>query len=267
MNLDQLFAKLNELWPKLLFAVLLVLVGFLLSKLVLKLVKKGLKRGKLDPTYHGFFLSLIKIALYSVVLFIGLTTVGVPAASLVTVFGAVGLAISLAVKDSLANLAGGFLVLFSHPFGVGDYVELEGVSGTVKSINLLYTRLNTPDNRGVYIPNGQVANATIINSSAEENRRLDMVFSIGYEDDIPTAKAILERVIQNDPLALTDPAPTIRVGEQAASSINIDVKVWVFKDNYGDLKYNLNEQVKNEFDKAGITIPYPQLSVSVTKAE
>ena len=112
-----------------------------------------------------------------------------------------------------------------------------------------------------------MANATIINSSAEENRRLDMVFSIGYEDDIPTAKAILERVIQNDPLALTDPAPTIRVGEQAASSINIDVKVWVFKDNYGDLKYNLNEQVKNEFDKAGITIPYPQLSVSVTKAE
>ena len=158
-------------------------------------------------------------------------------------------------------------MLFSHPFGVGDYVELEGVSGTVKSINLLYTRLNTPDNKGVYIPNGQVANATIINSSAEENRRLDMVFSIGYEDDIPTAKAILERVIQNDPLALTDPAPTIRVGEQAASSINIDVKVWVFKDNYGDLKYNLNEQVKSEFDKAGITIPYPQLSVSVTKAE
>ncbi len=269
-SMENLFNMLNELWPKLLFAVILVAVGLLLVKLLMKLIKKALLRGKLDPTYHSFFLSLIKITLYAVVAFIGLTTIGVPAASLVTIFGAVGLAISLAVKDSLANLAGGFLVLFSHPFGVGDYISLEGVEGTVKSINILYTRLNTSDNKGVYIPNGQVANATIINYSSEANRRLDMTFSISCHADFEKAKAIIEQAVAENPHALSQPAPLIRAGDQPVNALNalsIEVKVWVPKEQYGDLKYDLNEQVKARFDKEGIALPGAPAPYSVPKTQ
>lgn len=264
-NTDQLLQELNAFWPKLLFAAVVLIIGLILVRVVLGLLRRGLLKSKIDPAFHGFFLSLAKIGLYVFLLIVVLTTLGVAPTSLITVLGAVGLALSLAVKDSLSNLAGGFLVLFSHPFGIGDYISLEGVEGTVKSINILYTCLNTVDNKCVFIPNGQVSNATITNYSAEETRRLDLKFSIDYGDDLLQAKVILEQLAEENPLSLDDPAPMVRVCEQGDSAIVLLLRVWSKTEDYWDLYYDMQEQVKLAFDRAGITIPYQKMDIHLAQ--
>ncbi|MDF2567285.1 MAG: Small-conductance mechanosensitive channel, partial [Oscillospiraceae bacterium] len=210
-SIEAFLDKIYEAWPKLLLAVILFIIGTLVSKLVIKFIRKSLKRSKIEATYHSFFISLIKIGLNIVVLFIALTTLGVPSASLVTILGAASLAISLAIKDSLANLAGGFLILLSKPFTVGDYIESGGAAGIVKEITVLHTRLNTSDNKVVYIPNGQMAGAKITNYSKEELRKLEIVFSLSCDHDILDTKILLQRIIDQNPLALKEPEPVVRV--------------------------------------------------------
>lgn len=255
---------LVALLPKLLTAVLLLVVGIVLVKLVRKGARRLLARSKLDPTLHNFIVSILSVSLY-ILLGVVVLNVLIPTAvtSLVAVVGMFGLAVSLAVKDSLANLAGGFSVLFTKPFAMGDYVKIGGNEGTICEIRLNYTVMKTFDNKVVHIPNGDVAKAQIANFTCESTRRLDLVFSVGYHDDFERAQAIVRELLAENPMALSEPAPIVRMVEHGASALKLGCKVWCATDDYWSLNYDLLEEVKRRFDAAGIGIPYNQLDVRV----
>ena len=257
--------KFTDILPSLIFAILVLIVGMALSKIVLKICAKALARTSVDLTVQGFLKSLIRIVLYMFVIVITLSVLNVPMSSIVAVIGAAGLAIGLALQNSLSNLAGGFILLFAKPFKVGDLVEIGGTTGTVEGIDILYTRIRTADNKLIHMPNGSTANGTIINYTANDNRRLDLEFGISYEDDFEEAKKIISDIIKESPLALNDPAPTVRVGRHDASSVVIFVWVWVATGDYGALKFDLLEKVKTAFDENGISIPFNQLDVHLEK--
>ncbi|MGI5958038.1 MAG: mechanosensitive ion channel family protein [Massiliimalia sp.] len=246
---------------KLLSCVLILAIGGIIIKVAVALFKKALKKSPISVTMHKFLTSALSIALIILLAIIVLDNWGVPTTSLVAAFSVFGLAISLAVKDSLANVASGVILLVTKPFDVGDYVELNGVEGTVNYINMLTTKLNTFDNKAIYIPNGQISSDRIVNYTREENRRLDLVFSIGYGDDFQKAKKIISEIIDAHPLAVKTPEPVVRMCEHNQSSIDICAKVWVKSSDYWNLKYDLLEEVKIQFDKNDINIPYPQLDV------
>lgn len=261
--LDKAISFVFDNGPRLLGAVIVLIVGLLLCKAAGKLMKKALKKSRIDETAHKLILQIADIMLKVLVLLCAAGTLGINTTSLITLLGAVGLAASLAVKDSLSSLAGGFMVLFSKPFSKGDFIETNSVSGTVENITLTYTTLKTPDNKRIYIPNGEISTSKIVNYSAEETRRLDLIYSISYQDDILEAKKILAQIVERSGLALDEPAPAFLVAEHAASSINLAVRVWVKTADYWDLNFYMNEQVKLEFDKAGISIPFNQLDVNL----
>lgn len=265
INGTHIIDNLIDYLPTLLVAVLVFVIGFISIKIIMKIFSKTLNNSKLDITAHSFFKSLIKSILYVLLIVIVLKQLGIDTNSFLAIIGAAGLAIGLSLQNSMSNLAGGFIILFSKPFKVGDYIETGSSAGTVQSISILYTRLLTIDNKAIYIPNGTISSQTLVNYNEEKFRRLDIEFSISYDDDYNIAKNILTDIVNNNPLAHKDPVPVIRVSEQGASSISIIVKVWVDAANYFDLKYDLNEMVKSEFDKAGITIPFNQLEVTVKK--
>lgn len=261
---DALWQFIFDKGPDIVGALLVLVIGFILLKVALKIFDKVVARTKLNKSIAVFLRSAIKIAGIVLILITVATTLGIPAASLVTVLGTVGLAVSLAVKDSLANAMGGIMVLMNKSFQIGDVVEINGVLGSVAEIGIIHTTINTPDNRRVYVPNSSVANATIINVTAEATRRLDLEFSIGYADDIEKAKAVILSVVSANKMAILDPAPVIGVASHGASAVNIACKVWVETANYADLSLQLHEQIKVAFDKEGISIPFNQLDVHVT---
>ncbi len=258
---EQLWLFLQNNGPRILLAAVVLIVGLALAKTAEKPLKRILQKTKIDASAHKLIIQIASIALKLVVLLITAETLGIKTTSLIALFSAVGLAISLAVKDFLGNITGGFLVLITHPFTKGDFIETNSVSGMVENITLFYTTLKTPDNKKIFIPNGEVATAKIINYSSEETRRLDMVFSISYTDDISLAKQILSDLVNASGMALEDPAPLYVVTEHAASAINIGVRVWVKSADYWTLNFYMNEQVKLAFDKAHITIPFNQLDI------
>ncbi len=247
--------------PKIISAALVFFIGWVCIRCLLNLTEKFLKRSKIDSILHAFILSVAKIVLLVVLAISVVDALGFPTTTLITSLGAVGLALSLAIKDSLSNLAGGIVVLLVKPFNLGDYIETEGMSGTVAEIGLVHTILKTVDNKKIYLPNGDLAKAKITNYSAEPVRRLDLTFSIGYQDDFEKAKKVIGQVVARSQMALEDPAPFIRVSEHGASSINIICRVWVQQENYWELSFYLKEQVKLAFDREGISIPYPQLDL------
>ncbi len=247
----------------LIISAIILIVGLILIKFLHGALKKVLKKSRLDPICHKFVLSFLKITLYILLIIIVLSQLGIPMTSLVTILGAAGLAIGLALQDSLSNLAGGFILLFSKPFQVGDYIEIAEVAGTVKHINILQTKLDTFDNKAIYIPNGQVSSAKIINYSREKNRRLDLIFSIGRNDDFVKAKKLIFDIVEKNEFSLNDPAPIIRVCAHTANSIDIAVKVWVLTENYWNLNYDLLEDIKIAFDHNHINIPFNQMDVYI----
>lgn len=262
--LKSIYAAISGYLPNMISAVIVLIIGYIVYRILYKITKKAFERSRMDITLKNFILPVIRIVMLVVLLLVTLSTAGVPTASLLAVFGTVGLAVSFAVKDSLANLAGGILLLISKPFVVGDVVEVEGVTGTVKSISILYTYIDTFDNRLVLIPNGQISSEKIQNNSAESTRRLDLVFDISYNDDLEKAKKLIAEIVFAHPMALKEPEPLIRAGELAESSVRILCNVWVETGNYLTLKLDLIESVKASFDKNGITIPFPQLEVTLT---
>ncbi len=251
--------------PTILTAIIVLVVGIILLKLILKISKKAMLKTKLDLTIQSFVKSLLKVVLYIVLAVAVLTTLNVDMSSIIAIIGAAGLSIGLALQSSMANLAGGFLILFSKPFKVGDYIELGSDSGTVDRITILHTRLLTIDNKVIYIPNGQISTSSLTNYTDETTRRLDAVYSISYDDDFEKAKEILNNIVNNHPMAFKDPEPIVRVIEHAASSINITVRTWVKTEDYFSLLFDLNEQVLKEFNKEGISIPFDQLDVNIVK--
>ena len=250
--------------PKLLLAILTLVVGLWLVNRFVNLLDHRL--GKKDPTLNKFLCGLISAVLKVMLLISVASMIGVETTSFIAVVGAAGLAIGLALQGSLANFAGGVLILIFKPFRVGDTIEAEGYLGSVAEIQILYTVLNTFDNRRVVIPNGNLSNATLTNVSVYDKRRCDMTFGIGYDDDIDKAKKILQRLFEEDERSLTEPAPRICVGGLGDNSVDLMFRPWVGTDDLWPYYWDMQEKVKKAFDEEGISIPYPQRDVHLYNA-
>lgn len=243
----------------------ILVVGFIVISIILHIGKKVLGKSGLDEALHTFILNSIKAVLWIFLIVMILDKLGVTTSSIVAVLGAGGAAIALALKDSLGNVAGGLIILVNKPFSKGDTIEVSGMSGVVDSIDLLTTRLHTFDNKVVTVPNGILTNSILTNYSREDKRRVDCVFSISYQADIAAAKAILNRVASNCQKAKKEPPFVIGVSSHGDSGVFLDLKVWCSTEDYFDVKYELEENVKTAFDEAGIEIPYPQMDIHIIK--
>jgi len=249
--------------PKLLLAILTLVVGLWLVNRFVSLLDHRL--GKKDPTLNKFLCGLISVVL-KLMLFISVASmIGIETTSFIAVVGAAGLAIGLALQGSLANFAGGVLILIFKPFKVGDTIEAEGHLGSVEEIQILYTVVNTFDNKRIVIPNGSLSNATLTNVSVYDKRRCDMTFGIGYDDDIDKAKEVLQRLFEEDERSLSDPAPRICVGGLGDNSVDLMFRPWVATDDLWPYYWDMQEKVKKAFDEEGISIPYPQRDVHIYK--
>lgn len=244
-----------------LVAVLVFYVGRKIAKWLSNFAEKGMRAQNLDE----LLIRLAKKALYYmlmvVVLLAALDQLGVDTTSALAALGAAGLAVGLALKDSLSNFAAGVMIVVFHPFRLGDYVEAAGTAGSVVEVDMFSTTLLTPDNKRVIIPNRLIYGDTIINYSAEDTRRVDMVFGIAYDDDIEQARGIIESALAADERILQEPVATVAVSELADNSVNFVVRPWVKKEDYWDVYFTMMEQIKLAFDKNGISIPFPQQDV------
>lgn len=264
-NYEGVVALIISKIPVILSALVIIVVGFIISNFIGKLVVKGMQAKGVDPSIHTFIRTCVTMLLKLVFILSALSTLGLNITSFITAVGAAGVTAGLGLQSSVSQLASGIQILINHPFKSGDYVELGTVSGKVHEIKLMYTVFITADNKQVIVPNSTITTGNIINYNAENRRRLDLVYSVAYDQDISKAKeAILETVKANQ-LILTTPAPIIAVKEHAASSINIACLIWCNGDDYWDVFYYMQEQVKLSFDKHGISIPYNQLDVHISK--
>lgn len=247
--------------PTILFAVLILVIGIFFTKLCLWLLSKGLNKSKLDLTVTKFATQVTKIVLYVLLVTIILSILGIPATSIITVIGTAGVAIGLALQDSLSNVAGGFILMVTKPFKIGDYIIIGGVEGTVAQISVLHTRLDSASNQAIFIPNGQAVNATIVNNNGNNIRRVDMTFSISYEADFAKAQKVIMDVLNSNPKIDTTRAMTVRMLEHGASAIVIAVRPWCRTADYWDVYFDTTEQVRAAFIKNDIEIPFDQLDV------
>jgi small conductance mechanosensitive channel len=248
-------------------ALLIFIVGRIAVSIIIGIVRKLLTKAKLDKVLVGFITAIINWILLLVVIIAALNRLGINTTSLIAIIGAAGLAIGLSMKDSLQNFAAGVMIITFKPFKEGDFVEAGGTSGFVKQINIFSSTFLTPDNKQVIVPNGGIYSGAITNYSATGTRRIDMVFGISYDDDIATAKGIIEEILKSENRILNTPVYDLVVGELADSSVNIYVRPWVSSSNYWPVKFDLTEKIKLEFDKNGISIPYPQMDVHTYRAE
>ena len=250
-----------EYVPSVLLAIIVLIVGLWLIQRVVGLLRRTLEGRQADATLARFLCSLTSVGLKALLLISVASMVGIETTSFVALIGAAGLAIGLALQGSLSNFAGGVLVLLFKPYRVGDFVEAQGVSGTVADIQIFNTVLKTPDNKVIIVPNGAISNGVITNYSMEDTRRVDMLFGIGYNDDIRQARSVISGLIDAEERILREPAPLVVVSELADSSVNFTVRVWVASGDYWGVYFDLTERVKVAFDAAGISIPYPQTDV------
>jgi small conductance mechanosensitive channel len=262
---DQAITLVMTYAPKVVLAIVTLMVGMWLINRFVKVLDS--KLGKKDPTLNKFLCGLINAILKVLLLISVASMIGIATTSFIAVIGAAGLAIGLALQGSLGNFAGGVLILIFKPFKVGDTIEAQGFLGAVDEISILYTIVNTFDNRRVVIPNGSLSNATLVNVSIYDKRRCDMTFGISYSDDIDKAKGILKQLMEEDERSLSDPAPRICVGSLGDSSVNLMFRVWVATDNLWPYYWDMQEKVKKAFDAADITIPFPQRDVHMHKAD
>jgi len=246
-----------------LLAIVVYFVGNFIIKRVLSLVGKGLEKKKVEITLHQFLLSILSTLLKAIQIIILASMLGIQTASFIAILGAAGLAIGLALQGSLANFAGGVLILLFRPFKNGDAIKAQGYVGSVEEIQIFNTILKTFDNQRIIIPNGLLSNGCVTNINVNGTRRVDMVFGIGYDDDIAKAKALLRTIIEADERVLKDQAVDIWVGEHGESSVNLFVRPWANAEDYWGIYFDMMEKVKVEFDKAGISIPYPQRDVHI----
>lgn len=249
--------------PSLIIAVIVLVIGILASRIMSRIIAKGMKKSNMDNAAQAFLVSVIRIVLYAVVVIMVLSVLNVPMSSVITILGAAGLAASLALQNCLTNLCGGFIILFSKPFSAGDTVELDGTVGTVEAIGILYTKLNTFDGKTILIPNGNVTSARLINYTETPTRRVDLTFDISYNADFNLARSLILTAAMENPLIMKNPAPVVRMAAHKESAIAIDVRVWVKNEDFMEVSYTLNETVKRIFDRSGIEIPYNQLDVHI----
>ena len=264
-DIDGIINLIIDKAPLLLAAVIIVIAGVVVSKLIGKLVVKAMSAKGVDPSIHSFIKTIVMFLVNLIFVLSALSTLNIDVNSFVTALGAAGVTAGLGLQASISQFASGIQILFNHPFKSGDFIDIGSVSGKVQEIKMMYTALITPDNKRVIIPNSTITSSNIINYNAENRRRLDLVYSISYNDDIAKAKGILADIIKNDNRIFADPEPIIAVKEHAASSVNLACLIWCTADDYWDVFYFMQEKVKLAFDENGISIPYGQLDVHITK--
>lgn len=247
--------------PGVLIALAIFVIGRWVAMWLAAIVRSGLKKSGVEETLRRFFGKLIYYLLLAGVVIAAAGQLGIETTSFVAIVGAAGLAIGLALKDSLSNFASGVMLILFRPFKVGDAVTAGGVTGKVQQIDIFSTIILSPDNQRIIVPNSTITADVITNINAEENRRIDLVVGIGYDDNIGLAKNVLEELIRADSRILTDPAPTIGVAELADSSVNLIVRPWVKSEEYWDVRLDVTEKIKLTFDEKGISFPYPQQDV------
>ena len=252
---------------KIALAIAIFYIGRIVVATVVKMVEKFMSARDMDEILVKFLSSILRWVLLLFVVIAALSQLGIDTTSLVALLGAAGLAIGLSLQSSLANFAAGVMLIVFRPFTKGDFVEVAGTSGSVDNISIFTTTLTTPDNKEVIVPNGSVIGNNIVNYSARPTRRVDMVFGIGYGDDIKKAKELLEQIVAADTRVLAEPAPVVALGELADSSVNFLVRPWVNAEDYWSVLWDTTETVKLKFDEAGISIPYPQMDVHLDKGE
>lgn len=250
---------------KLLAFIIILVVGFKIVKVILKLIKRGKGFHKLEKSVQTFILSFISISLKCLVFIVGLSYLGIPMSSLVTLLGTASLAVGLAMQGGLTNMVGGLLILIFKPFQVGDWIEFESVSGSVEEIGVFYTVLKTLDCTKVVLPNGNLANSNIKNYSANEKRKLCIDFPVNYNSDIDKVKKVLSDVINEEELILKDEEVFIELTSYEDSALIFTIRVWTKNENFWATKFKLLDKVKKAFDKNKIEIPYSQLDVHLDK--
>ncbi|MFC2116340.1 mechanosensitive ion channel family protein [Bacteroidota bacterium] len=252
--------------PKVLLAAVLLVVGIIIINRLVKLMRRILKARNVDPTLVPFLAGLVNIILKVMLIISVIDIVGVKTTSFIAVLGAAGLAVGLALQGSLSNFAGGVLIMIFKPYKVGDYIEAQGKAGTVKAIYIFNTLITTPDNVRILLPNGAMSSGSITNYSVEETRRMDLVYGISYSDDLEKAKNILKEMTESDSRILPDPVPYVAVKELADSSVNLMVRIWCKKEDYWNVRFDWQYDVKLRFDKENLTFPFPQRYVTMAQA-
>ncbi|HPI98319.1 MAG TPA: mechanosensitive ion channel [Synergistales bacterium] len=265
--MEQIVVKVQE-WIalyglKAIAALVILVFGRLVAKALRATIKRVLQKGKVDDTLVLFTSSVSYVAIMAFVIIAALGQLGIQTTSFVAILGAAGLAVGLALQGSLANFAAGVLMIIFKPFKVGDYIEGGGVSGSVEEIGIFTTELKSPDNRKIIVPNAKMTSDNIVNYSAKDTRRVDIVAGVSYGDDIDKVKRVLEGILASDERVLKDPAPTIGILELADSSINFAVRPWVRTSDYWDVFFATQESIKKRFDAEGISIPFPQQDIHV----
>ena len=252
--------KIIEMIPSLIIAVVLIIVGIFLSRIISKIIVETLKSRNVDPSVYNFIKRFVSVSIKAIFI-LSAASMFFNIGSLVTALGAAGVAASLGLQDSVAQFASGIQILFNHPFKNGDFVEVNGIQGNVADIRFMSTVITTTDNKRIIIPNSHITTNHIINYSAEDLRRVDLIYSISYTDDMSKAKNVIINVAECNSLVLNDPAPQVFVNSHEASSINLVAKIWCKGTDYWDVYYQMQEQVKLAFDSNGISIPFNQLDI------
>ncbi|CDB75140.1 mechanosensitive ion channel family protein [Clostridium sp. CAG:265] len=269
VSLERMLEKLYE-WVitrgvNVFFGVIFLSIGWKVINKTLKRIRRILESKNADPTITRFLDNVMNVTLKTVLIIIILQYIGVNLTGLTTIVASAGVALSLALKGSLANLAGGVIILVARPFNVGDFIETTEHSGVVEKISIFYTYLVTFDNKQILIPNGILTDSSIVNYSSKEIRRVDLTFSVSYEEDVIRVKNVLINILKNNELVLEEPEFFVGISMHGDSAINFIVKAWCKTEDYWTVYYDLLETVKIKFDEEGISIPYPQMDLHVKK--
>lgn len=269
MNLEKYLNKIIN-WAttegvRLIIGLILLWIGWKLVKKVVNIMSKALNKRNVDATVATFLDAFVEILLKGIAIYIFLEYVGIQTTGIAALVASAGVAIGLALQGSLSNFAGGVIILLIRPFNVGDYIEGAGHTGTIEKIGMFYTHMATVDNKLILVPNGNLANGSIVNYSAKELRRVDLTFGVGYEQDVLKVKRVLSNVVDNHDLILKTPEPFIALSAHGDSAINFVVRAWVNNSDYWKVYFDLLESVKVKFDEEEISIPYPQMDLHIKK--
>jgi small conductance mechanosensitive channel len=257
----------TQMFTNIAYAIIILAIGFWGAKMIARLVKGLMERRDADQALTGFVGNLVNALVVTFAVIAALNKVGIQTTSLVAIVGAAGLAIGLALKDSLGNFAAGVMILIFKQFKSGDFIEAAGVMGVVETLNVFSTQLKTGDNKTVYVPNGKLIGDNIINYSTKPTRRIDMIVGVSYDADLSHVKKVLEDILAKESRILEDPAPTIGVLELADNSVNFAYRPWVNAADYWGVHFDLHEAIKTRFDEEGIGVPYPQRDVHLYQQE
>lgn len=268
-NVNRLIEQLQEFGTvygiKILAAIGILIAGRIVAGIIRALAKNAARKTKADTTITKFIGNIAYIAVMAFAVVAAINKLGVQTTSFVAILGAAGLAIGLAFQGSLSNFAAGFLMILFRPFKIGDFVETGGIAGTIRDIQVFTTTIMTPDNKKIIVPNAKITGDNIINYTSEPNRRIDLVVGVGYGDDIDKVRAVLNKILSDYPKVLKEPAPQVALSEMADSSVNFVVRPWVKSEDYWTVRFGMLETIKKQFDKEGISIPFPQRDVHLIK--